>query len=252
MSRSRPRTPVTLSESIHRQLNTYALAATAAGVGMLALTPSAEAKIVYTPAHVKVALQSPYGIDLDHNGTADIYLGRGAQEGFSYVFASANPKLGNGVAGTSAHGDMALALLSGANIGAFRKFYANSFQPEMGAVYLGGSIWYGPWANKGKGLKDRYLGIKFKSGGRFHYGWARVTVATGEDQFSSLLLTGYAYETIPGKAIIAGQTKGADDIPEGPDAALTEPTPDPGTLGALALGAPGLSIWRREEESIGL
>jgi len=61
-------------------------------------------------------------------------------------------------------------------------------------------------------------------------------------------LTGYAYETIPNKAIIAGKTNGPDDISiEEPGAALTAPTPGPATLGALALGARGLSIWRREE-----
>ena len=38
-----------LSESIHQQLSMYALAASAAGVGMLA--QPAEAKIVYTPVH---------------------------------------------------------------------------------------------------------------------------------------------------------------------------------------------------------
>jgi hypothetical protein len=63
------------------------------------------------------------------------------------------------------------------------------------------------------------------------------------------VLTGYAYETIPGKAIVAGQTKGTDDISEGPDAALIPNSPQPAVLGALALGAPGLSIWRREQSA---
>jgi len=42
------RVPANLSQSVQRQLNMYALAAGAAGVGALALTQSAEAKIVYT------------------------------------------------------------------------------------------------------------------------------------------------------------------------------------------------------------
>jgi hypothetical protein len=61
----------------------------------------------------------------------------------------------------------------------------------------------------------------------------------------SATVTGYAYETIPGKAIVAGATKGPDDAE--PTAALSSHTPEPVTLGALALGAPGLSIWRRTE-----
>jgi hypothetical protein len=57
-------------------------------------------------------------------------------------------------------------------------------------------------------------------------------------------LTGYAYETIPGKGIIAGKTKGPDDAePTASDMHTTEQA----MLGALALGAPGLSIWRREQ-----
>jgi hypothetical protein len=49
-SRNR-KTACNLSESTQRCLNSYALAATAAGVGVLALALPAEAKIVYTAAH---------------------------------------------------------------------------------------------------------------------------------------------------------------------------------------------------------
>ncbi len=45
------RKPSTLSESLQRHLNAYALAASAAGVGMLALAQPAEAKIVYHRTH---------------------------------------------------------------------------------------------------------------------------------------------------------------------------------------------------------
>jgi hypothetical protein len=40
-----------LSAQVHQRLNSYALAASAAGVGMLALAQPAEAKIVYTHTH---------------------------------------------------------------------------------------------------------------------------------------------------------------------------------------------------------
>jgi hypothetical protein len=51
MKRSpRPRKTATLPESIQRQLNMYTLAATATGVGILALAVPTEAVIVYTPA----------------------------------------------------------------------------------------------------------------------------------------------------------------------------------------------------------
>jgi hypothetical protein len=59
------------------------------------------------------------------------------------------------------------------------------------------------------------------------------------------VLLGYAYETIASKAIIAGATSGPDDGE--PTASFTMPTPEPATLGALAMRAPGLSIWRRKD-----
>jgi hypothetical protein len=54
----------------------------------------------------------------------------------------------------------------------------------------------------------------------------------------------YAYETIPGKPIIAGRTKGPADIgsvvPAVP-ASLAASAPEPATLGLLAMGSTALS-----------
>jgi hypothetical protein len=100
----------------------------------------------------------------------------------------------------------------------------------------------GVWARQSN--LQAYLGLKFTIQGKIHFGWARVKVDTLQRPFSAIL-TGYAYETIPGKAIIAGATKGPDDAE--PAAALNTPTPEPAMLGTLAMGAPGLSIWRRRE-----
>src|SRR5215831_13221256 len=69
---SQPRTAAVLSKSVNHQLNTYAVAAGAAGVGLLALAPPAEAKIIYTPAHVNVT--GPLPVDLNHDGIVDFYL----------------------------------------------------------------------------------------------------------------------------------------------------------------------------------
>jgi len=103
----------------------------------------------------------------------------------------------------------------------------------------------GQWANDGKGVKNRYLGFKFMIEGKVHYGWARVTV---DPKGAYGVLTGYAYETIPNKAIITGKTKGPDEISiKEPDAALVIPTRKPASLGLLAMGSPGLAIWRRNE-----
>jgi hypothetical protein len=81
----------------------------------------------------------------------------------------------------------------------------------------------GSWLGLNKA--KRYLGLKIQVRGRTHYGWARFTVVNTKRALVAASLTGYAYETIPNKPIIAGKTKATDD---GVD--------QPATLGRLALG----------------
>jgi len=71
---SGPRKTATLSESIHQRLNSYALAAGAAGVSLLSLAQPSEAKIVYTPAHLVFGIIGNYGLDLNHDGITDFTL----------------------------------------------------------------------------------------------------------------------------------------------------------------------------------
>jgi hypothetical protein len=93
----------------------------------------------------------------------------------------------------------------------------------------------GPWDD----VKDRYLGLKFRAKDGLHYGWARLNVTCSISRRKATgTLTGYAYETIPGKSIIAGKTKGPDVI-----------TVQPASLGRLAQGASGISAWRKTGES---
>ena len=68
------KTPAKLSEAAVRRLNSYALVAGAAGVGMLA--QPAEAKIVYTPAHLKIVSNPTgiYNLDLNHDGVNDFAI----------------------------------------------------------------------------------------------------------------------------------------------------------------------------------
>jgi hypothetical protein len=67
----KPRKTAILPEALRRKLDLYGLAA--AGVGIAALSPSAQAEIVYTPAHEKI---SRYGttIDLNHDGIGDFRI----------------------------------------------------------------------------------------------------------------------------------------------------------------------------------
>jgi hypothetical protein len=105
----------------------------------------------------------------------------------------------------------------------------------------------GAWANHGQGVTNRFLAFAFTIDGQTHFGWARMD--TGGFSACSARLTGYAYETVPGKALRTGQT--SDDASD-ETANLLLPgnndSPKPGTLGALSLGWNGLAIWRRPEE----
>jgi hypothetical protein len=107
---------------------------------------------------------------------------------------------------------------------------------------------FGNWLD----VKNRYLGFEFVIKGKVHYGWARLSVKNNDGGNIEGTLTGFAYETIPNKPIIAGKTESAEEgsIDEANPAILNEPTLQPGSLGLLAMGSPALSVWRREESEL--
>jgi hypothetical protein len=227
-----------LSDSLNRQLNTYALVASAAGVSVLALARASEAKVVYTETHQVTRAHVPLYIDLNHDGIRDFVLRTTYYAGSSYFEVGLDPfgYRNNAVAGRrfSRSGyflSVASALPAGARIGPKRKFPVRfPFMAEelFSGVRTNQDSDVGPWVGKGKGVSNRYLGLKFVIHGKVHYGWARLSVTLGHHlQYNDVIgtLTGYAYETIPNKAIITGKTKGEDVT-----------TVQLGTLGRLARG----------------
>lgn len=126
---SRPaRSTVRLSPVIHKRLSAYAVAAGAAGVGALALTPPSEAEVVYTPPdHVIVINHGhSYNLDLNHDGITDFTLRVRSYEGTSTFSTALStlPGAGNGAAGfrTAQGGPWAAALKAGAVIGPYQYF----------------------------------------------------------------------------------------------------------------------------------
>jgi hypothetical protein len=245
----RPRKTVSLSDSQHQRLNMYAMAASAAGVGVMAMSQPAEAKIVYTATHQVIEKHSLYNLDLNHDGKTDFTLGyrygRVTSGTLRSIYASAPS--GNGVEGTDgSRGFLAAALEGGTRIPNRLRF---SRPKALMAYQCDGFIgscrattsFRGDWFNT-----TRYLGLRFEIDGQTHFGWARLSIQYNNFSFTATL-TGYAYETIPDKPITAGETKGPDDAEQPAPASLKTPTGEPRTLGVLALGAPGLSIWRRED-----
>jgi hypothetical protein len=215
-----------LPENLEHRVAMYAMAASAAGIGLLA-SPPAFAKIVYTKTHQELPVNKPLPVDLNHDGITDFLLsfGAGSEGGFGF---SVRPQHKNLIVGyarnfSSRYG-WASALRPGVDVGTNQRFGAYQImafgrcgsEAKGGSSSCGGS---GPWNN----VQNRYLGFEFFIKGKVHYGWARLNVTIGKTV--GAVLTGYAYETVKNKALVTGKTKGSDAMA------------GPGTLGHLARGA---------------
>lgn len=239
--KSREAAPV--NAHLEKRLLAYAASASAAGVAVLAIAQPGEAKVVYTAAHRQVPLERPFYLDLNHDGIHDFKFGMewSTGSGHSIVVLLAYPaQRGNGI--WSAKGfpsPCAAALPKGRRIGPKSPFASGDLYMFEGS---GPSATYCPWNTSGK--LQAYLGLRFLIKGKVHFGWARFV--THSRPHPTAELTGYAYETISGKAIIAGATNGPEDAEQVEPASLKTRTAEPATLGALALGVPGIDIWRRE------
>jgi hypothetical protein len=237
------RKPSRLSISLQRNLNAYALAASAAGVGFLALAHPAQAKIVYKAAHVPINKNGGVvDLDLNHDGIDDFKF---VATSNAYARDHASPLLGSGGAGlfaapaqasnrvdaveSNSRWLCAAALPEGVKVGV----RSSPFQPgdsQLAMAHAFSSTSYGPWRHAG----TAYMGLKFFIKGKAHFGWARIRV-TGAG-FSGIIV-GYAYETIPNKSIVTGKTKGPDVI-----------TVQPASLGHLSHGASAIPAWRGNDQ----
>ena len=260
------RTATELSQSLDRRLISYGLAAEGAragvdmkdllawvvpvgamGLGLLGGSePALAGNIVFTPADITIRLACPSGrtgscsqglvpfrgslaIDLNHDGINDFTVLQTSfdnvesAQGRLTVAAALNGGIAQGAKG-------AAALSKGAGIG-----YGLDFKPgplSMALVHTHFSI-----SNTSKGSwvkRDAFLGLEFQIDGAAHFGWAEFNVQIGPfDRGDLVTLEGYAYDTVAGQGLLAGQTSG---------------TPEPGTLGLLALGSLGLGFWRRKKQ----
>jgi hypothetical protein len=239
-------------------LNSYTTAAVAAGVGVLAMVQPAASEVVMTHKTIQILpryiISTNVPLDINGDGVTDFSFGFTSFGPYSYITANLSfaNKPGNGVIAKGAALDTPLvdALLRGEKVGPSDKFNGapglliqQSDDIEHHSVCTNQKA-YGNWnGNK----PDRFIGVKFQIKGQTHYGWVRLTVdhstvLQGCLQMSATI-TAYAYETVPNKAITIGSSTSDADRSESvqPSSKM-----DHVSLGALALGVPGLEIWRRD------
>jgi hypothetical protein len=211
------RAEAALKSTLERKLASYATAAGAAGIGVLSLTTPANAEVVYTPAHEKIARDQQINLDLNADGAIDFHVlvDLNCFTNCQSHLLLLNHGLGTGDVLWSDSGRNAAALRRGQKVGPRKRFTSATYVRMATFVTSSllssstGTDIRGPWAN----VKHRYLGLKFHIDGQTHYGWARfnvevnkLTVRVPLPQLPRVFgtLTGYAYETEPDKAIVAG------------------------------------------------
>jgi hypothetical protein len=188
------------------------------------LARPAQAKIVYTPADVVCSTLkacSGFPIDLDNDGNNDFAIsesfqigGHGSQCYFSGDVSVATSQDGNGIV-SGAHVGWAAALKAGRRIDSGLTFDTSALMiGRVGALRCPGGFnhrndgYSGYWRDLGS--SPRYLGLAFQIQGQTHYGWAQMDAGIAccphGGGWADSALMGYAYETIAGKSIRAGQT----------------------------------------------
>ena len=247
------RIPAALDKQLDRKLFAYAAVASAAGASILAMSQPSEAEIVFTPTHQMVPRGGRLALDLysNNDGVTDftfrnVISSCGFQPGhlecsdFTRQVASVygNSAL-NGVGAVGSRS--ASALPAGKRVGPAGKFLNFAWMEDCSTQNGFSEGSGGPWLN----VQNRYLGLAFTIAGHVHYGWARltVTVTKGKCIPETVVLTGYAYETVAGKPIATGARSGTASK-------ISAIHPAHATLGALAQGHIGPNAWRREEDQV--
>src|SRR5579872_3345880 len=254
LTRTQDRPPARISSNLDKGLFSYASAASAAGVGLLALVQPADAKVIYTPVNITIPVNGgSVQLDMNNDGVADFSFYNAVYSGGARRHPANRSPLG-----FYAHALYVTPLQSANEVGAITSFNkgvcaaelprgheisANkNFQPGQLDLFAVAGDYTSPgtvacqW--HGKGNSGGYLAVKFVSGSNTYFGWVRISLTTAVPT-----ITGYAYENIPNGSIKTGVTGGPE---EKSDASATPAfsAPQPASLGALAQGAPGLRLWR--------
>ena len=229
------------STELQRRMSAYALSATAAGVAVMACSVVAEAAPVCTPSSVVINPNQSFPLNPSAQQISPFQLAATFNNVSSLTSGFWNrgfltPNVSGADALLNAKNGFPAALASGASIGPGGKFGPGR---SYGLLFTYGRLGGGNKTHHNGNFdfsNDNLFGFKFAISGQTHYGWVRlaVTFVPGLDGTATAIdVLEYAYESNPNTAILAGSCT----IAEAPSAT--------GSLGALALGAEGLNLWRK-------
>jgi hypothetical protein len=178
--------------------------------GSILFTVAANAQIVYTDLNPDstIIYTNRYHLDLNDDGVDDFTLTVsfgsarcGAECQGHRSEARVSPAGGslNAIINDVTNYPRALDSLSVINDSA-SKWSASTSQilAEVNCLDCGGD-YYGNWTT----TDDKYLGLKLISGTNTYYGWMRLSVTVS---LAYMVVSGYAYNSIPNKPIRAGET----------------------------------------------
>ncbi len=165
--------------------------------------------IVYTPVNEKITNSGKLKLDLNNDGVNDFTFHQSyfpLYDPFHHL-CGAEGDLGvehrTGGVANGARKRWAAVLSSGSPIDSSISFdHRGSVMSDFATGCARFPYNNGYW----NGASNQYLGLEFMIQGQTHYGWAQMSVS-GSEYGILTTLTGYAYETVAGMSIEAGQTK---------------------------------------------
>lgn len=195
-----------MKKDLQKKLNAYAAAA-----GTLAVAGAANAQVVYTDINPDTVLHDSliYNLDMDNNGQPELRF-----ETITYQLSSGTVQIAtvnvvgnanNAVLGSlySSSYPLPFSMNNGDSISNTSTPWQNQTM-NGGLQYLGGV--YGTYSiGNWLGVNDKYMGVRFRIGTNTHYGWVRLSVSPNAD---TITIKDYAYQTLPGVGITAGQLVG--------------------------------------------
>jgi len=209
----------------------------AAGATLACAVPS-QAEVVFTPSNAVFRGLGKFDIDIDNDGTSDFTLLTEMKHYSTYslvpdLFAYGNPpshQIITGRVGFWGVGD-ALALPKNTRIGPGQRFRAFAL---METPFYGG-YWH---------VNSRCLGVRFLINGEVHYGW--IGFREVRPIPVAVRLYGWAYESVPDKEILAGDTGSGTGT-----SAPLDSSASPTSLEILAAGQAAIDQRRKRNTPAG-